>query len=431
MVLATSCSLTFSTERRRQMKARAERLYDEKFSARWCSDPSAKATRNKYRQLLADTPNPVSSENEPFMNTLIRGDYYRCEENSRRKKKPKPMGIVAKNKLLQGQPRLTAKQRRLLSRAIGKTRSAPSSVAPETQLTEEVQRYAAYKMDRLTRDHEYWDTLDMLNRRRRIGGRPASDPAKHVSEVALALTDASYLSNLDAGSKGKSRIELLKARRGIDPRSDVPERRAERPAGAEAASDVGGAASRVTADRVDLLREADEGTPPGTPPHHPLRQGGGRVGRNLTSAKEAAQAYEHRVRPLTAHHIPPEEVRGATSDVGAASARGPGREAAEVVPRRAVTPRGKAVHRWYPQYAAEERRQHNLSNSHFHSPSIAPRVVPAFNTRRSAWEGHMATAQHHHVGVADHSERRCGLKNTSHFIDQRVPVIPYEVATGI
>eukprot|EP01060_Flectonema_neradi_P009125 TRINITY_DN16520_c0_g1_i2.p1 TRINITY_DN16520_c0_g1~~TRINITY_DN16520_c0_g1_i2.p1 ORF type:complete len:352 (+),score=66.68 TRINITY_DN16520_c0_g1_i2:1602-2657(+) len=191
MTLATSCSLTLSPSKKRQLKINAERLYENKFHARWITDPSARATRNKYRQLLSQTSDRKS---EPIMNTLIRGDYYGKEGVSLRKEKIRPFGIVAKNKLLQVQSRLSAADKRQLSKllsekAISEDRLRPTNSSLSKTNTADSDR-------RKCLEHDYWSALDALNRKRRIDFHHRGTAKTRESPVALAMTDSSYMQGI-------------------------------------------------------------------------------------------------------------------------------------------------------------------------------------------------------------------------------------------
>ncbi|KAJ9451044.1 hypothetical protein DIPPA_19048 [Diplonema papillatum] len=187
----------------KKLRVRPEE-YESHFQAKCHSDPAAKATRNVYRQLLTG---PNGGACEPIMNTLIRGDYY-GKEPSVKKMKHKPVAVVMRNKLLQGQPRLSPAQRRQFSKLLNgnshesRWMKAKLKVAYKARVHTEGAPSPDLDGSAGTQDslntQQYWQQmqhLNHLNRKRRTGEEWQPRGRSSVSPVALAMTDASYSEN--------------------------------------------------------------------------------------------------------------------------------------------------------------------------------------------------------------------------------------------
>eukprot|EP01064_Diplonema_japonicum_P006269 TRINITY_DN14188_c0_g1_i1.p1 TRINITY_DN14188_c0_g1~~TRINITY_DN14188_c0_g1_i1.p1 ORF type:complete len:321 (+),score=48.34 TRINITY_DN14188_c0_g1_i1:423-1385(+) len=192
---------------------------------------------------------------QPLMNTLIRGDYYGKEGRLEGKAlgKQKPFGIVAKNKLLQGQSRLNLSQKRQIAKYL----HARKQHTPQNKIDSNIRERLAQQ------ETDYWSTLDGLNRKRRINFHKASSFGDgRCSPVALAMTDCSN----GANTFGTKRTVLPAA--CVEP-LDPPDESAE-----------------LNEIKMDML------TPPGTPPGSPSEARasiGGRKGKNLARVLEDAR----------------------------------------------------------------------------------------------------------------------------------------------
>eukprot|EP00756_Hemistasia_phaeocysticola_P066459 Hpha_TRINITY_DN9245_c0_g1::TRINITY_DN9245_c0_g1_i1::g.28500::m.28500 len=220
MALA-STSGSLSRTKAERLRLKAERLYEERFHSRWFRDPSARATRNQYRQLLSDLPGPDTRREEPYMNTLIRGDYYGRDGDPYSRRRSRRPGVVEKNRILQGQPRLTAAQRRSLYRSMDAATAAgarPGRLGASVMLRKTAPPVAEAPL--VSREQEYWDQLHHLNRRRRVDfhGAHKFGSDQHMA-MALALTDARLdkFQDLDAQVHAERHLPAAGARRRKNP----------------------------------------------------------------------------------------------------------------------------------------------------------------------------------------------------------------------
>eukprot|EP01063_Lacrimia_lanifica_P011674 TRINITY_DN18398_c0_g1_i2.p1 TRINITY_DN18398_c0_g1~~TRINITY_DN18398_c0_g1_i2.p1 ORF type:complete len:414 (+),score=149.98 TRINITY_DN18398_c0_g1_i2:94-1335(+) len=402
--------MSLRNAKRRHAKKKLEQLYEEKFHKKWFADPSARATRNQYRQLLT-TPGEVSVGNntgmsEPLMNRLIRGDYYADHMATRgaataKRHAKKPVNLVAKNILLQGlQGKLSATQKIKMNKlystsdaqhrkvggagSVASLRRSPADLGTSCGSDPAARggtpggasvRTAAEK------DTHYWQTLGGLNKKRTCNFFTDEEECQPYGGVALAMQDPHVSQSLQR-SAARGRAAAASPGPGGRPGSAAR----GRPAAAdEGALDLGDIGMNLVDERpgtpAPQQAPVRRATPPGSPTGVLTPGAGAAPGASFT-------------RP---------DIRALIKAKQKTSVK---------VVKRAADPPPQGV-----RYAVSPHREHDRRLE---------------STQRMRGAPPAGTTQHHHVNVRDHSEKRVGTwSNPYSMADQRVPVVPYDLPVNV